>query len=464
MSGVEGASGGSFFSPDMRITMPGYVREIIDRLTSRGFSAYAVGGAVRDCVLGLYPDDWDVASSALPEEIESAFSDYRVIETGIKHGTVSVVAGGNVVEITTFRKESGYSDNRHPDAVEFVGDVAEDLRRRDFTVNSLAYNEKCGLIDLYGGLSDIENKIIRTVGNAEERFSEDSLRILRAVRFSSKLGFRIEEKTLAAAEKLKGGLKNVSAERIFSELLKTLCGKDVLNALMNYREIIAEIVPEIRPCFDFDQHSKWHLYDVYEHIARATSSITPEPALRTAMFLHDIAKPAAFFMKDGEGHFYGHADMSTAVAEKILKRLKAPVAFREKVLFLIKNHDAPFPESNFKLKRLLGEIGEEAFFDLVKVKYADNKAQGTDVAIAESEKTAKITEKVQKIIESGECYSLKMLNVSGDELASIGFKGKEIGDELNVLLTACMETPSLNDNARLKELAEKHFVRLNKRA
>lgn len=461
MSGVENVAGGGVSS--VRITMPAYVREIIDRLNSRGFSAYAVGGAVRDCVLGLTPDDWDVASSALPEEIESAFSDYRVIETGIKHGTVSVVAGGNVVEITTFRKESGYSDNRHPDAVEFVGDIAEDLRRRDFTVNSLAYNEKDGLIDLYGGLSDIENKIIRTVGNAEERFSEDSLRILRAVRFSSKLGFSIEEQTLAAAEKLKSRLKNVSAERIFSELVKTLCGKDAFNALMNYREIIAEIVPEMRPCFDFDQHSKWHLYNVYEHIVRSVAAIAPEPALRTTMFLHDIAKPAAFFMRDGEGHFYGHADMSAVVAEKILKRLKAPVAFREKVLFLIKRHDAPFPESDFKLKKLLGEIGEEAFFDLVKIKYADNAAQGTAIALAESEKIAKISEKVQIIIESGECYSLKMLNVSGDELASIGFRGKEIGDELNVLLNACMETPSLNDKERLKELAEKHFDRLQKR-
>lgn len=447
-----------------RITMPGYVHEIIDRLNSRGFSAYAVGGAVRDCVLGLSPDDWDVASSALPEEIESVFSDYRVIETGIKHGTVSVVADGNVVEITTFRKESGYSDNRHPDAVEFVGDIAEDLRRRDFTVNSLAYNEKDGLIDLYGGLSDIKNKIIRTVGNAEERFSEDSLRILRAVRFSSKLGFSIEEQTLAAAEKLKSGLKSVSAERIFSEFVKTLCGKYVFNAFMNYREIIAEIVPEIRPCFDFDQHSKWHSYDVYEHIVRSVAAIAPEPALRTAMFFHDIAKPAAFFMKDGEGHFYGHADMSAAIAERILKRLKAPVAFREKVLFLIKRHDAPFPESDFKLKKMLGETGEEAFSELVKIKYADNVAQGTDIALAERDKIAKISEKVQAIIESGECYSLKMLNVSGDELVSMGFKGKEIGEELNALLNACMETPSLNDNAGLKELAEKHFARMNKRS
>lgn len=331
-------------------------------------------------------------------------------------------------------------------------------------MNSLAYNEKDGLIDLYGGLSDIQNKIVRAVGNPEERFSEDSLRILRAVRFSSKLGFSIEKQTLAAAEKLKSRLKNVSAERIFSELVKTLCGNDVFNALMNYREIIAEIVPEIRPCFDFDQHSKWHLYDVYEHIVRSVAAIAPEPALRMTMFLHDIAKPAAFFMRDGEGHFYGHAEMSAVIAEKILKRLKAPVAFREKVLFLIKRHDAPFPESNFKLKKMLGESGEEAFFDLVKVKNADNKAQGTDVAVAESEKTAKITEKVQKIIESGECYSLKMLNVSGDELASIGFKGKEIGEELNVLLNACMETPSLNENERLKELAEKHFARFNKRS
>lgn len=462
MSGVENVSGGRVFSPTERITMPAYVREIIDRLNSRGFSAYAVGGAVRDCALGLSPDDWDVASSALPEEIESTFSDFRVIETGIKHGTVSVVTGGNTVEITTFRKESGYSDNRHPDAVEFVGDIAEDLRRRDFTVNSLAYNEKDGLIDLYGGLSDIQNKIVRAVGNPEERFSEDSLRILRAVRFSSKLGFSIEKQTLAAAEKLKSRLKNVSAERIFSELVKTLCGNDVFKALMNYREIIAEIVPEIRPCFDFDQHSKWHLYDVYEHIVRSVAAIAPEPALRMAMFLHDIAKPAVFFMRDGEGHFYGHADLSAKIAERILLRLKASNSLRERVVFLVKNHDRPFPESEVKIKKMLRDFGAECFFSLVEVKKADNTAQGTDIALAESEKTENTKKTAEKIIESGECFSLKQMKISGKELSDIGFKGKSVGEELEKLLDMCIVSPELNDENKLVGLAEKHMEKINK--
>ncbi len=442
---------------EARIKLSDEVKFVIERLSESGFSAYAVGGAVRDSVLGLSPSDWDVTTSALPNQTEEVFSDKRVVETGIKHGTVTVIVNDKPIEITTFRKESGYSDNRHPDKIEFVGDVAEDLRRRDFTVNSLAYNEKDGLIDLYGGLSDINDKIIRAVGNAEERFSEDSLRIIRAVRFASKLGFKIEENTLRAAEKLKSGLDNVSAERIFSEFVKTLCGKDAFNALTNYREIICEVVPEIRDCFDFEQHSKWHLYDVYEHICRSVAAVKNEPQFRTVMFFHDIAKPAAFFVKNGEGHFYGHAKLSAQIADRVLQRLKAPNSFRKNVVFLVENHDLPLPESDFKLKKILNKTGAEDFFDLIEVKYADNAAQGTEIAIEERAKIDKARAMAERIVKSGECFSLNSLAISGEDLKALGFSGKAVGSELERLLLLCMETPSLNEPSELKRLAEKRI-------
>lgn len=444
------------------ISLPREAENIIESLEKGGFKAYAVGGAVRDCVSGLTPDDWDITTSARPEEIKKVFSKRETIETGIKHGTVTVLIDHKPYEVTSFRSEGSYSDCRHPDKVEFVTELSEDLRRRDFTVNSLAYNKKDGLIDLYGGLSDIDNKIIRTVGKAEERFSEDALRILRAVRFSSKLGFRIEPETKNAAEKLKGLLSGISAERIFSELSKTLSGKNAVNALLDNSGIICEIIPEMKPCAGFNQHSKWHKYDVYEHIVRSVGAIDSKPELKWAMFLHDIGKPEKFFMKDGEGHFYGHADLSAKIAERILLRLKASNSLRERVVFLVKNHDRPFPESEVKIKKMLRDFGAECFFSLVEVKKADNAAQGTDIALAESEKTENTKKTAEKIIESGECFSLKQMKISGKELSDIGFKGKSVGEELEKLLDMCIVSPELNDENKLVGLAEKHMEKINK--
>lgn len=448
---------------DITIKLPETIKFVLGRLEENGFSAYAVGGAVRDYILGSPASDWDVTTSALPEQTEKVFSECKVVRTGIKHGTITVVTLGTPVEITTFRKESGYTDNRHPDKVEFVNDLAEDLKRRDFTVNSLAYNEKCGLIDLYGGLSDLENGIIRTVGDPYERFSEDALRILRAVRFSSKLGFSIEEKTYAAAKVLKERLKNVSAERILSEFIKTLCGKNVKAALLNYHEIITEIIPEMKPCVGFEQHSKWHLYDVYEHIVRSVEAIPPLPELRLAMFFHDIAKPDCFFTRDGEGHFYGHAEVSAEKTDKILRRLKASTALREEVVFLVKNHDIRLSESEIKIKKTLNKTGKDRFFRLLDVKKADNAAQGTLPAKVEREQTEKIRFIAEKIIEKGEVYDIKQLKISGDDLIAIGFSGKEIGEETEKLLNACMENRLGNDKEKLKAAAEKDFIRLKKR-
>ena len=450
----------NFKARDLTIKLPETIKFVLGKLEKNGFSAYAVGGAVRDYILGNPANDWDVTTSALPDETEKVFSGFKVIKTGIKHGTVTVIVNGCPVEITTFRKESGYTDNRHPDNVEFVSDLAEDLKRRDFTVNSLAYNEKEGLIDLYGGLSDLKNEIIRTVGDPRERFSEDALRILRAVRFSSKLGFTIEEKTYAAAKELKENLKNVSAERIFSEFTKTLCGKNVKKALLFYHEIITEIIPEMKPCVGFEQHSKWHLYDVYEHIVRSVEYIRPTAELRLTMFFHDIGKPDCFFTRDGEGHFYGHPEVSAEKTDKILRRLKAPTAFREEVVFLVKNHDVRLSDSEIKNRKKLNEIGKERFFLLLDVKKADNAAQGTALAEKEGKEIDKIRAIAEKIIENGEVYDIKQLKISGEDLIKTGFSGKEVGEEMEKLLNACMENNLGNDEESLKAAAEKDFAKL----
>lgn len=454
----------NFKARDLTIKLPETIKFVLGKLEKNGFSAYAVGGAVRDYILGNPATDWDVTTSALPDETEKVFSGFKVIKTGIKHGTVTVIVNGCPVEITTFRKESGYTDNRHPDNVEFVSDLAEDLKRRDFTVNSLAYNEKEGLIDLYGGLSDLKNEIIRTVGDPRERFSEDALRILRAVRFSSKLGFTIEEKTYAAAKELKENLKNVSVERIFSEFTKTLCGKNVKNALLFYHEIITEIIPEMKPCVGFEQHSKWHLYDVYEHIVRSVEYIRPTAELRLTMFFHDIGKPDCFFTRDGEGHFYGHPEVSAEKTDKILRRLKAPTAFREEVVFLVKNHDVRLSDSEIKNRKKLNEIGKERFFLLLDVKKADNAAQGTALAEKEGKEIDKIRAIAEKIIENGEVYDIKQLKISGEDLIKTGFSGKEIGEEMEKLLNACMENNLGNDEESLKAAAEKDFIKLKKQS
>lgn len=454
----------NFKAGDLTIKLPETIKFVLGKLEINGFSAYAVGGAVRDYILGNPANDWDVTTSALPDETEKVFSGFKVIKTGIKHGTVTVIVNGCPVEITTFRKESGYTDNRHPDNVEFVSDLAEDLKRRDFTVNSLAYNEKEGLIDLYGGLFDLDNGIIRTVGDPRERFSEDALRILRAVRFSSKLGFSIEEKTYAAAKELKENLKNVSAERIFSEFTKTLCGKNVRNALLFYHEIITEIIPEMKPCVGFEQHSKWHLYDVYEHIVRSVEYIRPTAELRLTMFFHDIGKPDCFFTRDGEGHFYGHPEVSAEKTDKILRRLKAPTALREEVVFLVKNHDVRLSDSEINIKKKLNEIGKERFFLLLDVKDADNTAQGTLLAKTENEKIKQIGVIARGIIERGEVYDIKQLKISGEDLLKIGFSGKEIGEETEKLLNSCIENRLENDEESLKAAAEKDFIKLKKQS
>lgn len=428
--------------------MPEGARKIISRLKSEGYAAYAVGGAVRDSVMGLTPYDWDVATNAKPYETEAIFSDLPVIKTGEKHGTVTVICGESY-EITTFRTEGEYFDKRRPSKVEFVSDLKGDLSRRDFTINALAYDEKEGIIDLYGGLDDIKRKIIRTVGDPYKRFEEDALRILRAVRFSSKTGFAIEENTYAAAALLGKNLENVSKERVFAELEKTLLGENVADTLLNCKEIITEVIPELKKCVGFNQNNPWHLYDVYEHIARTVGYVCGGSALKFAALLHDVGKPLVYTEKNGIGHFYGHAKVSAEIAEKIFVRLKFPKKLSEKALFLIENHDKPLSDDKRKIKRTLYKIGEENFADLLKIKYADNAAQGTERAKEERKKIEATERAFSEVVNSGECYDLKSLAVKGSDLIALGFEGENVKKELERLLFLCIERPESNVKEKL---------------
>ena len=432
-------------------------RRAIETLNENGYRAFVVGGAVRDLLSGKTPSDYDVATSALPEEVIKVFDGEKVIKTGLKHGTVTVLLP-EPIEITTFRIDGDYEDKRRPSEVRFVREIDGDLKRRDFTVNALAYSQKDGIIDLYGGIEDLKRGIIRAVGEPYKRFEEDALRILRALRFSATEGFKIEKKTSEALIALKDNLKAVSKERVFSELSKIISGKFATEVLLTYAEVFFVVIPELEPCYKFDQRSKWHLYDVYEHIARAVGSVENDETLRWTMLFHDVKKPEKFFIgKDGEGHFYGHAEASANASKEILKRLKAPNKLINAVFLRILYHDAPIKNDVVYIKRKLNSYGEELFFDLLKIKRADNEAQGTALALKESEGLKALKETAESIIENGEPYRVSDLEVSGKDLEDLGFSGERIGETLNSLLSAVIAGDLENDREKLIKSAKKRL-------
>ena len=321
------------------LNIPSYVLTAISILESNGFQAYLAGGCVRDSIMNINPNDYDIATNAVPSQIKSMFKDYKLILTGEKHGTVAVLITGNIIEITSYRLENGYTDGRHPDSVEFTSSLAEDLRRRDFTINAMAYGINDGLIDLYNGLDDIKNKIIRTVEAPEKRFKEDALRIMRGLRFSSRLGFAIDTDTSTAIHALSDQLKNVSLERIRDEFVQIICGQNAGEVMMSYRDVISVFIPEIIPCFDFNQYSPYHKYDVWEHTVNAVAKAKNKENIKLAMFFHDIAKPECFVMDSSKrGHFKGHAKKSALIAEAIMVRLRFPKSVIKNVSAIICHH------------------------------------------------------------------------------------------------------------------------------
>lgn len=442
--------------PFMNINIPDFANKAINALESRGYRAFAVGGCVRDTMRGVLPSDWDICTSAKPDTIADVFSEFTVLKTGIKHGTVTVMFGKTPLEITTFRIDGEYKDNRHPENVEFTECIEEDLSRRDFTINAMAYSHKEGLIDPFGGQNDLKDGIIRCVGNAELRFKEDALRILRALRFSSVLSYNIEDATAQAILSCSHLLSNIAAERINSELKKLLCGKNAEQVLLKFRKIIAQIIPELEPSFDFDQRTKYHIYDIWEHTVHSIGNISREPDLRLTMLLHDCGKPSCFTQDgSGTGHFYGHPEISWQIAENVLKRLRFDKKTICDVCTLIKYHDADILPEEKSILKWLNLIGDELFLKLLEVKRADNAAQNPEYSY--SEEFAKTEAMYHELKKRPVCYSIKHLQVNGDDLIKSGISdGIEIGNTLKELLDAVMSGKISNTREDLLEYKKRN--------
>lgn len=420
---------------------------ILNRLESKGHEAYFVGGSIRDSLMGLDVSDIDITTSATPEEVKEVFSDLQVLEIGLAFGTVAVVCEGEPVEITTFRTEGKYSDNRRPDEVSFTRSLANDLQRRDLTINALACKSNGELVDLVNGGSDIKNKIIRTVGNADERFSEDPLRILRALRFASKLGFEIEEKTSEAIIKNKELTKTVSCERIQKELNGILMGKNVREILVNYADVFATIIPEIEPMIGFEQNNPTHKYDVWEHttvVVEQAKGITQ----KLAGLFHDIGKPKTYTFSKGKGHFYGHEIESEKMAREILTRLRYSRKQVDEVCFLIKHHCSGFSTKKYSIAKYIFDVGPQRYFSLIEFAIADDK--GKSLGIDHFKKYELINKYAEEYLANKPILSHKDLDIGAKDLMELGYNGKQVGEVLRLL---CLASIGGHRNEKSKQLA-----------
>lgn len=427
---------------------------IIDKLYAAGFDAYLVGGCVRDLLLGKVPSDWDVATSALPKEVINVFNGGKVIETGIKHGTVTIVSDGLPVEVTTFRIDGDYEDRRRPAKVTFIRNLREDLLRRDFTINALAWRPDEGVIDDVSGVDDLSAGIIRAVGDADLRLNEDGLRILRALRFASVLSFLIEKSLSDSLHRNKELLRNISAERIATELLKLLTGSGVFEMLRDYPDILSVFIPEIEPMIGFDQKNPFHQYDAWLHTINAIENIRPDPVLRLTMLFHDLGKPGCFSISDeGVGHFYGHEALSEEIARMRLRALKFDNDTIRTVTELVRYHDARLTTKN--MIKWLNRLGETRLRQLLEVQRADADAHMNSYKGGRQRDTAEVSSALDGIIASGQCFSLRHLAVNGDDLIAVGFKeGEPIGQMLSQLLNEVMEGAMPNEKDALIERAK----------
>ncbi len=414
--------------------LPTPVLECMQSLEQAGFCAYAVGGCVRDSLLGQVPHDYDLCTDATPDQICQVFSSFSLVRSGEKHGTIGVVIDKSVYEITTFRTEGGYQDSRHPDWVRFVPTVEEDLARRDFTVNAMAYSPSRGLIDPWGGKADLQNRILRAVGDPATRFSEDALRILRGVRFAVCFGLTPETETENAMFRLSPLMDKLARERIFEELCKLLPLVQAAD-LLRFAPVLTQTIPELSPSVGFLQHSPHHAYDVFTHTSHVVEAVPPDPVLRWAALLHDVAKPACFTQDEtGRGHFKGHAPEGAKIADAILLRLKAPTALRQQVVFLIAHHMLPLEPDKRLLRRRLGKYGENTLRKLLALQKADFSSKGT--GNAQDEAIFIETERLlDEIMQEDACLYIKDLAVNGNDLLTLGYTpGKKIGACLEYLL------------------------------
>ena len=418
------------------IEIPAHALTVVERLERYGYEAYVVGGCVRDCLLGRSPKDWDVCTNALPEEVLRVFKRFHVIKTGLQHGTVTVMVSHQPVEVTTFRIDGVYTDNRHPDSVNFVSRVEEDLARRDFTINAMAYSPTRGLVDAFGGQEDLRAGLIRCVGEPDARFNEDGLRILRALRFAARYNFGIEIETAFSIHRNRHLLENVSVERIFSELKGILAGEGVLGMMQAFPDVFSIIIPELAPTIGFDQCNPHHIYDVWTHTAHAVQAAPADEILRLALLLHDIAKPACFTRgDDGKGHFYGHGQQGADLARQILLRLKSDTATLQAVVTLVREHDNILPTTAPGMRRIIGRLGEHTLQQLLEIKKADMAAQSTHEREQKQRALREARLLLEDVLEEPPAFTVGDLAINGKDLIGMGVKpGPAMGDTLKTLL------------------------------
>ena len=440
---------------EIQIRIPDRAAAILDTIHKAGFEAYVVGGCVRDAIMGREPNDWDITTSAEPRQVKALFA--RTIDTGLQHGTGTVLQGREGFEVTTYRIDGKYEDGRHPSEVVFTRSLKEDLQRRDFTINAMAYNHTEGVVDLFGGLEDLEKGLIRAVGDPRARFSEDALRIMRAVRFAAVFGFAIETETRAAMEELAPNLDRISLERINTELTKLLTSPHPELLRTAYEAgLTAHFLPEFDRCMETSQNNPHHCFTVGEHTIRTVQAIRPDKVLRLAMLFHDIAKPACRTTDEaGTDHFYGHPDKGARMADRILRRLKYDNDTREKVVRLVRYHDRFMEASPAGIRKAAAFYGTDMFPLLMEVKEADVSAQSMYQREEKVEMIARWKELYRQIREAGDCVSLREMAVNGNDLIEAGMRpGKELGAVLQKMFEDVLAHPEHNDRDYLME----HFA------
>ena len=444
----------------MKIKIKPEANKIIHTLQSSGCQAYAVGGCVRNAVMGLEAADWDICTDATPDRMKEIFSGYKTIDFGLKHGTLAVMINGEKVEVTTYRIDGVYSDNRHPEKVTFTDDLTLDLSRRDFTCNAMAYNDDDGLTDPFGGVSDIKKGLLRCVGNPDNRFNEDALRILRGLRFASVYGFTPESGTSEAIKRNAYLLNRIAGERISSELDRILCGRNAEQVLRDYREVFGEVIPGLSETFDFPQRTPHHCYDVWEHIIHSVGEIEPDAVLRMTMLLHDIGKPRACTVDAyGANHFKGYPAISAEMARKILTRLKYSNEFMSECLLLIEYHDIRYSGSQKQIKRLLQKIGADEMRSLFKIQRADTLAQSLYLRREKLRSIETACAQLEDILANEKCFSLKQLEINGGDLIEMGIpEGERIGKILNALLDEVIDEKIPNQREALIKRAGEYYT------
>ncbi|SDH90627.1 tRNA nucleotidyltransferase (CCA-adding enzyme) [Pseudobutyrivibrio sp. 49] len=437
------------------MNLPADVQNIINVLESNGHEAYAVGGCVRDCILGKNPHDWDITTSALPEQVKALFE--RTFDTGIEHGTVTVLMHGIGYEVTTYRVDGKYEDGRHPKEVTFTASLEEDLKRRDFTINAMAYNDTNGLVDLFGGKADLEAGIIRAVGNPIERFTEDALRMLRALRFSAQLGFEIEQDTYEAIKTLAPTLEKISAERIQVEMVKLVTSAHPERIRDVYATGLTKIFfPEFDAMMECDQVNKHHMYSVGEHTIVSMGLAPEDKVIRLTMMLHDVAKPVCKTTdENGQNHFKTHPVKGADMARTVLRRLKFDNDTTDKVCNLVKNHDDR-PEINHRnVRRMIIRVGQENFQDLLAVKRADTLAQSAYHRKEKLEYIDELERVFNEVVAAGDCLRIKDLQINGKDLIAMGVpQGQRIGEVLSTIFDSVVENPELNQRETLLNMAK----------